>query len=413
MFRIFAYKKGFNTMKKSKSILLVLSSALLLAGCINIPLGKECPTCPQCNQQSTYTLAPKPFMDKAQTFVKEKFDAMYEMVDENAHKVIKELYEETLKKLSEQEGFNDEEEAQEYVEVLIEEFSAPTLVDIAIRYYSDIILDILSKTNVNETSILLEIKDCKFWELRNVCEQEGFYATLSIVDEIQKQINGFWEIYPQFAPVDPDEPGSSYLRYKQEITDFAYYLVSQAYEFVDINEILTSDKMRLEDFDEVKSGDEAKALTKEIKDDLYDYVFNLFKTRLCGALTNFVEEVAETLKAESVCVKLLSYLSDDKKTIMAEQSFEDARDFYETCYDTYDSEIGFELRKYYRGILEQIHTDFVEMCDGDKSLSDLIDAAFKEAYDEINQNSSDLRDMTKEMEEVISSFETYCLTVLG
>ena len=399
-------------MKKTKSMLLVLASALLLAGCNNAPADQECPTCPQCSQQSIDNLVPKPFMDKAQAFLLEKFDAMYEMVDENAHKVIKELYEETSKKLNEQEGFDDEEEAQDFVEVLIEEFSAPTLVDIAIRYYSDIILDILSKTQVYETSILLEIKDCKFWELRNVCEQEGFYATLNVVDEIQKEMNRFWEIYPQFTPTDPDEPGSLYLRYKQEIIDFAYYLVQISDPIIDSDEIISSRYMDLEQFDNVNTEDEARTLTKQIKDKLGAYVFNLYKQRLCGALTNFVQELLQTIKVESICLDINDYLTEDNEKIMNQPSFEDAFYFYESCYDTFDSEVSSDLRSHYLEVLSNMHTDFIGMCDGDSSLINQMYDEWNKAYLEIENNTSDIRDMTKEMEEVISSFETFCLTLL-
>lgn len=385
-------------MKKTKLLVLFLSSAFLLAGC-----NKD--TC-QCPQITTQTGGDTANDEQAvlRGVIKTQLTSIFNDAIESVDNQVLKSYIDDLKSLALREADD--------VENIIDEDDAINIaLEIALKYsnenFKDKVISVLTERLLNLVSL---IKDF---------ERQGFLREIydTGVRNLQDSSETFDDIIEQFNNVNyqiDEYIGSTQeqdfiIKYKEEVREYAMSLYAEHSEYLDKDIIMDKVDEELLNFSTVKTDADAQQLVSTLKGTLYQFVFNLFKQGLCGALDGFVNSLREYITDQTIIEDSCNSLADDKDSIMREDTFERAFTNYEYCIEYYSDELTSRLSRWglteLDGIKETYKNSFQE---GSKEWGEFYIEYYK-VYSEIENISSHVFDVESDIKQLLEDFESYCL----
>lgn len=195
-----------------------------------------------------------------------------------------------------------------------------------------------------------------------------------------------------------------------DIRDFTNDVVYQAHDWVDDELIWQRFDDKIKDIRLATSIEQAQALVKPIKDDIYGYALNLYKEALVDDYLGFVAWVEKVVANEDIKRESIGFPEDNVNAIRSQSSFEVAyKDYYANIDD-----INFWIITYYvRNGVGQL--DNIYLANNTKFTGEAA-TNFKAKYDECVSRMwsvhCDLDELDDTVNGIINEFKDYLAQLL-
>lgn len=197
--------------------------------------------------------------------------------------------------------------------------------------------------------------------------------------------------------------------FKQIDFDIDYYCCEygEYIEYKDIREDIANEKKKLE---AATTEEEARNLCDQVRRAIYDILLANFVHNLYLAYKNFVDDVNEGTKEESVKTEAFGSLDEDYDLILSSYDFEDGLRNYNDCYDHALYWLEHDLHTWGENQINALYDEYESQVPEEKWQE--LYKEYCKAAAKINALNPYVTTLEKEIKEVLTAFEQFAQNLL-